>query len=410
MDSESRKKQSLRTRSKSEARRLLAAKNESARQPQLNLALAKTYLSAHDPTDEEWSRAVGLKQEPGSSPKERDKGIKGVYPWGTSFPPPARSGNYAGNEARIAGWPDKWKTIDDYRDADVRVAAVGDYAANEFGLFDLGGNVWEWCDDWYRPVDRKLRVLRGASWSDPVPGNLLSSYRLGDAPSLRYDNRGFRCVLERAVNSGNGNMLAESVPAAGTVAADKNADSGAPVGAVKRPPLRRPDESFQVKINSNSYQLKPLSNGAPIYLDSNSRFAKLPPQLRSGAFYLQTRIANRFAGLQKGEVVVTLPCRMYLIVPYEGNDGRLASASEMALINSKGWSWVKLTTGRLSTAGGKYKVYSKRIDAGPVTIDTSGLSASRIYVFKADNQLSKAAPFKQPQAIRGNRSNARGEK
>ncbi len=49
MDSETRKKQSLRTRSKSEARRLLAAKNESARQPQLNLAMAKTYLSAHDP-------------------------------------------------------------------------------------------------------------------------------------------------------------------------------------------------------------------------------------------------------------------------------------------------------------------------------------------------------------------------
>ena len=49
LDSETRKKQSLRTRNKSEARRLLAAKNESARQPQLNLALAKAYLSAHDP-------------------------------------------------------------------------------------------------------------------------------------------------------------------------------------------------------------------------------------------------------------------------------------------------------------------------------------------------------------------------
>lgn len=48
LDSQSKKKASLRTRNKSEAQRLIAAKNETDRQPQLNLALARTYLTAHD--------------------------------------------------------------------------------------------------------------------------------------------------------------------------------------------------------------------------------------------------------------------------------------------------------------------------------------------------------------------------
>ena len=95
------------------------------------------------PRDEEWSKAVGLQQESGSTPRARNMKIKNVYPWGPNFPPPVRSGNYAGSEASNADWPDFYKTIDGYRDLDARVAAVGSYAANEFGVYDLGGNVWE---------------------------------------------------------------------------------------------------------------------------------------------------------------------------------------------------------------------------------------------------------------------------
>jgi len=150
------------------------------------------------PRDEEWSKAVGLQQESGSTPRARNMKIKNVYPWGPNFPPPVRSGNYAGSEASNADWPDFYKTIDGYRDLDARVAAVGSYAANEFGVYDLGGNVWEWCEDWIDPATRKHRVKRGGCWSHHVSPSytLLSSFRRGGQPSARATSTGFRAVLD----------------------------------------------------------------------------------------------------------------------------------------------------------------------------------------------------------------------
>src|SRR5205807_7669566 len=47
------------------------------------------------PTDEEWSRAVGLQFESGATPKERDGKNQVDFPWGTGFPPKGKVGNYA---------------------------------------------------------------------------------------------------------------------------------------------------------------------------------------------------------------------------------------------------------------------------------------------------------------------------
>ena len=145
------------------------------------------------PMDAEWSFAVGLTNEDGKTPKEKDSQLKGVYPWGTDWPPPEGTGNYAGEESK-RGAPPGWTVIPGYNDGFARTAPVGSFAANRFGLFDITGNLWEWCEDFYEPTS-PWRVMRGASWNDGDPGDLLSSYRYYDHPSYRYDRYGFRCVL-----------------------------------------------------------------------------------------------------------------------------------------------------------------------------------------------------------------------
>jgi formylglycine-generating enzyme required for sulfatase activity len=133
------------------------------------------------PTDAEWSVAVGLEQEKGNTPKEKSRGIKDVYPWGKEWPPPSAAGNY---HQRMK--------VDNFDPT----APVGSFSANKDGLHDMGGNVWEWCEDWYDPAAKAYRVLRGASWYGNRPVTLLSSGRdYGGAPDGRVIGVGFRCVL-----------------------------------------------------------------------------------------------------------------------------------------------------------------------------------------------------------------------
>lgn len=145
------------------------------------------------PADEEWSHAVGIgDREGGGSPKDKDEKIPAVFPWGTQFPPPNGAGNYADSatKARFTGFT----VIEGYRDGFATTAPVGSFAANGSGLHDLGGNVWEWCEDKFSS-DKEERVLRGGSLLHNDPRTLLSSYRLSDAPGFRDVNIGFRVVL-----------------------------------------------------------------------------------------------------------------------------------------------------------------------------------------------------------------------
>ncbi|MDF1814560.1 MAG: SUMF1/EgtB/PvdO family nonheme iron enzyme [Verrucomicrobiales bacterium] len=152
-------------------------------------------LSYRLPSDSEWSSAAGV----------------GRYPWGSQFPPPANVGNYAGKEANIGGWSNN-RTISNFNDGSPRTARVGSYLENRFGFFDLGGNVFEWCEDRHRSwmndadVDPGLkievspngvpyRVFRGGAWESDNEIVVRTSFRGFNLPTYRAVGVGFRCVL-----------------------------------------------------------------------------------------------------------------------------------------------------------------------------------------------------------------------
>ncbi|HEX3619940.1 MAG TPA: bifunctional serine/threonine-protein kinase/formylglycine-generating enzyme family protein [Candidatus Udaeobacter sp.] len=135
------------------------------------------------PTDLEWSMAVGLVNESGATPEIRDGKIKNEFPWGKQWPPPNGAGNYAAARGGRRG----------------ATVPVGSFKPNSIGLYDLGGNVWEWCLDTYKgsssAASRDWGVLRGGSWATSNRPEMQSSYRNVVDRNDRDVIYGFRCVL-----------------------------------------------------------------------------------------------------------------------------------------------------------------------------------------------------------------------
>jgi formylglycine-generating enzyme required for sulfatase activity len=124
----------------------------------------------------------------------------GRYPWNGDFPPRRRSGNYADESARTI----VPVVIKGYYDGYPVTAPVESFPRNMGGLFDMGGNVSEWCHDYYSPAPAgtgvlkdptgpasgRYHVVRGSSWRDGAMTELRLSYRgYSNTPK---DSLGFR--------------------------------------------------------------------------------------------------------------------------------------------------------------------------------------------------------------------------
>jgi len=108
---------------------------------------------------------------------------------------------YQGKGWDTTKWPEK-----QYPGGDAGPRDVGLKQPNAWGLYDMLGDVFQWCRDWYGPyqggsvtdpigaTSGTIRVSRGGGWLVPA-GHCRSAYRYGDGPGYRDTNLGFRLAL-----------------------------------------------------------------------------------------------------------------------------------------------------------------------------------------------------------------------
>jgi formylglycine-generating enzyme required for sulfatase activity len=144
------------------------------------------------PTEAEWEYACRADSETRFSCGDREEEL-------------AIFANIADESARKK-FP-RWNDVIYAKDGFVFTAPVGRFKPNQYGLHDMHGNVWEWCQDWFGkyetdamqeplvPMTGTYKVFRGGSWSSS-PVLCRAAFRGYRIPSERSNSLGFRVVLE----------------------------------------------------------------------------------------------------------------------------------------------------------------------------------------------------------------------
>jgi formylglycine-generating enzyme required for sulfatase activity len=135
------------------------------------------------PTEAEWEYAARGGKEPSTTGSF-------AYKW---------AGTNVENDLKGYAWY--------YSNSGSATHPVGTRQANALGLYDMSGNVWEWCWEWYGdtvsmgsainppgPESGMLRVVRGGSWNNDA-STCSVARRYGTTPDGLYDRLGFRLVL-----------------------------------------------------------------------------------------------------------------------------------------------------------------------------------------------------------------------
>ncbi len=138
-----------------------------------------------------------------------------IYPWGND--------HISNGSPKANSWEGDFPYYNTQKDGFVTLAPVKSFASNNYGLYDMAGNVWEWCSDWYdskyykslgdkttinpkgpdksydpdEPLMAK-RSLRGGSFlcSDSYCSGYRVARRMKSSPDTGLEHTGFRCVRD----------------------------------------------------------------------------------------------------------------------------------------------------------------------------------------------------------------------